>query len=492
MRRVYLSLFAAALSASAALTPVPAGGIHVYHHENVLGTSLELKVITPNQAAADKAEAAALAEIERQAKILSSWDPTSEFSRWFATRNQPVSVSAELFEVLSLFDSYKLRTGGALDPAAEAVSRVWKQAEKQHRQPTPAELRAAVAEAQQKHWSLDPVRRTATHLTATPLAMNSFVKSYIAAKAAAAARSNVQAVVVNIGGDLVVQGDWTEPVLVADPRSGADFAPELAKVMVKGKTVATSGDYKRGYTIAGQHYSHILDPRTGQPAGRTISATIVSDNAAEAGALATACSVLSVDDCRRAARQADFLLVLADGRQVASPGWQALAAPQGTRVAYQKGAWTPGMELLISMELAKIDDVRYRRPFVAVWVEDENHYPIKTIALWFDKTRWLPDLKSWYRADRIRSMAEGSDLTSSVSSATRPAGKYTLKWDGRDNAGNPVKAGKYTVCVEASREHGGYEVLKKEIEFNGKPAQALLEGKVELGNVNLDYRKAAR
>jgi hypothetical protein len=44
-----------------------------------------------------------------------------------------------------------------------------------------------------------------------------------------------------------------------------------------------------------------------------------------------------------------------------------------------------------------------------------------------------------------------------VATATRPAGKYTLKWDGKDNAGKPVKPGKYTVILEAAREHGTYQ-----------------------------------
>ena len=50
-----------------------------------------------------------------------------------------------------------------------------------------------------------------------------------------------------------------------------------------------------------------------------------------------------------------------------------------------------------------------------------------------------------------------------------------MKWDGRDNAGKPVKAGKYTVVVEASREHGGYTIERHELDFNGKPQQATMQ-----------------
>jgi hypothetical protein len=128
---------------------------------------------------------------------------------------------------------------------------------------------------------------------------------------------------------------------------------------------------------------------------------------------------------------------------------------------------------------------------VAVWVEDKDKYSVKTLALWFDRDRWLPDLRSWYRADRLRAMAEGTEITASVSSATRPPGKYTLKWDGKDNNGKLVKPGRYFVCIEAARERGGYEILRQEMDFTGQPKQVQLTGNYELASASLDYRKTS-
>src|SRR5262249_44326721 len=104
----------------------------------------------------------------------------------------------------------------------------------------------------------------------------------------------------------------------------------------------------------------------------------------------------------------------------------------------------------------------------------------RTLALWYQKPRWLPELKAWSRAHRLRAMAGTTDLTGSVSSATRPAGKYTLKWDGKDNQGKLVKPGKYTVFIEAAREHGTYQLMRQEIDFNGEPKQFNLTGNVEI------------
>ena len=101
---------------------------YVFQHENVLGTSLELKFAATTYEQAQKAEAAALAQIDRDAKILSTYDPASEVSRWLKTKDQAVRVSAELYEVLDLFGQWRARTGGALDASAEVAGQAWKKA----------------------------------------------------------------------------------------------------------------------------------------------------------------------------------------------------------------------------------------------------------------------------------------------------------------------------------------------------------------------------
>ena len=76
-----------------------------------------------------------------------------------------------------------------------------------------------------------------------------------------------------------------------------------------------------------------------------------------------------------------------------------------------------------------------------------------------------------------------------MASATRPPGHYSLKWDGKDNEGKLVKAGKYTVVVETSREHGTYQIERHEMSFAGQAQQATLPGGKEMGAVTLEYRK---
>ena len=68
-------------------------------------------------------------------------------------------------------------------------------------------------------------------------------------------------------------------------------------------------------------------------------------------------------------------------------------------------------------------------------------------------------------------MAEGTEIIGSVSSATRSPGRYTFKWDMKDQQGKPVKPGTYTVCIEAAREHGTYQIMRQAMDFSGAAKQ---------------------
>jgi len=434
-------------------------------------------------------------QIDRENRILSAWSSTSEFSRWTRTHNTPVHVSPELFDVLSLFDHWRDQTNGALDASAETAVRAWKFAAVENRQPTEAELQKAVETMQRPHWSLDPAHRTATHLDDAPIALNSFAKSYIAGHAADAALSaGATGVLLNIGGDIVLRGAITERVAITDPRAAAENDEPIDLLRLSNRTIATSGDYRRGFDIHGTHYSHIIDPRTAQPAESVISSTVIAADPATAGALATAFSVMTPEQSRRVAASLpniDYLLITRDGQTITSRNWSSRELPRLQSAAYAPAKTAaPAMDLLITVELARLDDPRYRRPYVAVWVEDADRFPVRTLALWFQKPRWLPELKSWYHADQVRNLAEGTDLSTTVSSATRSPGKYTLRWDGKDNAGKPVKPGKYTIMIEATREHGTYGLIKQEINWDGKTvAQFTPAGNKEIASASFDYGK---
>ena len=111
-----------------------------FYHENVMGTSLELRVIARDANAAAWAEGQVLAEIDRLSRIFSSYDATSEFRRWQVTRNEPVRLSDELFELLSACDRWRDQSGGAFDARVEALSLLFGRAAQRKTMPAAAEM----------------------------------------------------------------------------------------------------------------------------------------------------------------------------------------------------------------------------------------------------------------------------------------------------------------------------------------------------------------
>jgi thiamine biosynthesis lipoprotein ApbE len=326
----------AAFSASAQTTPLADLEQHnadrsTFHHEHVLGTSLEIGVRAGSQAAAHRAEAAVLAAFDRDDAVLSTWRADSEVSRWSKTMLQPVAVSSELLEVLGAFDRWRERTGGALDASVEAATRLWSRTTAEGRTPSDGEIAMAVEAMQQPHWKLDAKHGTAMRLSDVPLALASFTKSFISSRAANdALQAGATGVMLNVGGDVIVRGNLTQVVAVADPKAPAENGPALLHVAVRDRAVATSGSYRRGFGLApaakaqAPRFSHLIDPRTALPASHVLSSTVIAQDATTAGALATALSILPVAESQALAASlpdVQYLLVLASGEQVRSANW---------------------------------------------------------------------------------------------------------------------------------------------------------------------------
>ena len=483
---------------SAAFPPGENSKVYISNYENILGTSLEIKTDAVSEQQATAAEEAALNEIDRLNKILSGYDAKSEFSRWMKAEKKPVVVSPELYEVLSLFEQWRVKSNGALDAAAETISKVWRDAAKQNRLPSSKELADAVNLVKQQHYVLNAQGHTAQRTSDAPLILNSFTKSYIMNKAAdaAMATAGVRGVVVNIGGDILVRGEHVEQVQVSDPKADAENDPPIAEVQINNKTIATSGNYRRGEMINGKWYSHIVDPRTGMPAGNVISSTVIAGNATDAGALATALSVLSPEEGGKLVATipgAEYMLITADGKQFESAGWKKAELPlkkpvaNSAPLAAKDKLWDPNYELAINIELATIQGMRVHRPYVAVWVVDADKKPLRQIALWYGKPRYLDEMSSWY-ATYYDKFSTGAGNISSTTSATRSPGKYTLKWDGKDDKGNLVKQGTYTIYIEAAREHGTYQLMTQDIAVK-QPQHIDLAGNTEITSASLDFRK---
>jgi thiamine biosynthesis lipoprotein ApbE len=502
LRRVALGVCLTATAALAASVASPER--FVFHHENVLGTSMELRLRARDATAAAGAESLALAEIDHLARVFSTYSPDSEVSRWQRTRGEAVPVSPELFEVLEQCDRWRDASHGAFNPTAEVFSRLWKSAAATQSEPSSEALSAAALRANQPAWKLDPAHHTATHLSDCPLTLNAIAKGYIIERASERAHQSdgVEGVMLEIGGDLRVRGRFIESIALTDPRHDAENASPIGTVPVREAALTTSGNYRRGTEAAGRHRSHIIDPRTGEPADRVLGATVIAGDTTTADALSTTFSVMDPVDSLRLAEATPgvaCLLTLADGRTVHSARWPESGPTlvvDDAKAGAAQGADAkaePPMELAVDFELARPDGERYRRPYVAIWVEDTDGFPVRTVLLWVLQSpkgaRWIPDLRRWRRADDTRRLADDKDLVATTSGATRNPGKYSVVWDGKDDAGVAVKPGKYTLYLETAREHGPYSLVKHEFTVGEQSFNATLKGNEDIQGATLEFRR---
>jgi hypothetical protein len=238
-----------------------------------------------------------------------------------------------------------------------------------------------------------------------------------------------------------------------------------------------------------------------------LGSTVIADRAMTADALATAFNVLPVERSLRIAEATPgvaCLIVGDDGRVWRSSGWRGLEVAAPVRVSYRpattrqepgKAAGLPeDFEMAVKFEINGTagDARRYRRPYVAVWVTDKEGVAVKTLTLWIQKTgsRWHPDLRRWYREDQVRKLVDDTDFIETVSRATRPPGKYEVIWDGKDDHGKPLPPGGYTLSIEAAREHGTYQLIRKDLTLTDKPFVEELKGNAEIKSASVEYRRA--
>ncbi len=137
---------------------------------------------------------------------------------------------------------------------------------------------------------------------------------------------------------------------------------------------------------------------------------------------------------------------------------------------------------VITVEIVqpKLDETPYHRPYVAVWLETPKRKAVATLAVWHGEDKWLKDLRQWWRKVGRSAKAE----IDTVSGASRRPDQYIIEWDGKDNHGQPVPAGKYLLNVEAVREEGGRDYLRQQIEI-GQSGEIVLPAKKEIGPIKV-------
>jgi hypothetical protein len=143
-------------------------------------------------------------------------------------------------------------------------------------------------------------------------------------------------------------------------------------------------------------------------------------------------------------------------------------------------------DLSLNLEIPNLPVAEYHRPYVAIWIENPDQSIAANLAVWYnlrgDHTKWLPDLRQWWRRG-------GRDLkvpVDGLTGATRPVGQHILRFDAAAEPLAKLPPGKYAIVVEAVREVGGREAVRIPFEWPIKGAKReTAQGTKELGAVAL-------
>ncbi len=465
-----------------------------FFHENVLGTSLELRVRADQASQADQVEATVLSELDRLQNIFSTHDSSSELSRFVSLPiGQSMKLSPELTAALVNCERWHQVSQGAFQPAIQILSQSWKQHAAADRLPTQGTLKTAIQQMQQTHWRTDSKTGVTTRCSDVPLTLNGIAEGEIldcVIKRIFADHPQTIGLMINIGGDIRVAGELDCEVAIADPSHDRFNAKHLQSISLRNASVSTSGHTERALQIGNERYSHLIDPRSGMPVQEVVSSTIVAPSASTADALSTICAVLPVQESLALVSSLPgvrCLLVTASGAVLTSPNWPAQET--GTPDAAPEKSSTP---MVVEFEIKRAENSgRYRRPYVAVWIEDKDGFPVKTLSLFLMQNqpgpRWYRDLRRWYSDEQLRKVVDDTDLIATVSKPTRNPGKYRVEWDGSDDAGKVLPAGEYTLLIEAAREHGTYQLMKHPFKLGGEAFTAKLTGNEEIAAASVQY-----
>ncbi len=304
--------------------PPPAVPVDDFHI--AMGTMVRMTLYVDEDQATKSVEVGRRAIADMEA-VASHYDSSSELSHInCSAASGPVAVSPPMANLLDHMWRRAEQTGGRFDPALGALTDLWGFPD------ALAPPEPALVEDSRRRSGINLVEWHAGQIhfrhQRVRLDLGAAAKGYAVDHAVDRLReAGVTAGMIEAGGDIRFWGvkpdgrPW---------RFGVQHPRHPDRIIVVDNlglpALATSGDYEQVFEFEGIRYHHLLDPQTGYPARRAVSATAWATTAAAADMLATAAFVGGPQAALKMAAEDDSLEVLVffedEGRleRVASEG----------------------------------------------------------------------------------------------------------------------------------------------------------------------------
>jgi thiamine biosynthesis lipoprotein len=238
----------------------------------------------------------------------SIFDTTSIIYRW--NKGEDVELNEDFLKVLKLSKTISAATDGAFDCTVQPLVQLWGFGKDGVRHTVADDTLAAIREFvgfQLVDLQGDSILRKDPRVQ---LNFNAVAKGYAVDRVADwLVENGYTDCLVEIGGEVAARGTkngkpWKVGIQV--PTKTADGARESFETipLPDRRAVATSGNYRNYFEEGGVRYTHILDPRTGQPERTNLlSVTVLAPDCATADAYATAFMVLGQEKSEQIVKQ---------------------------------------------------------------------------------------------------------------------------------------------------------------------------------------------
>jgi len=287
MKFLLIAFLATVLSACG--RPVP-----VAQEAFVFGTRVEVQVAGAREAEAHAALAEVLREFDRLHRGYHAWQPSELTALNEAlVAGKSHTVSEELAGFIRAAKELAQRSEYLFDPALGKLVALWgfHTDEFKPALPDADALKALVAA---KPSSADLVIEGNTVSSKNPavaLDFGGYLKGIALDRAAALLKARgIKNALINIGGNVLAlgtkdsKGETPWRVGIRHPRIELAGEGVLATLELRdGEAIGTSGDYQRFFELGGRRYSHLIDPRSGEPARGTQALTVLIPPAPDAG-----------------------------------------------------------------------------------------------------------------------------------------------------------------------------------------------------------------